>query len=82
MSQVTIRDLSPEVEALLRERARFEGRSLSKVASELLTEASGFDADRRKRDLSRFFGTWSGEEVAAFETTQSSFGDIDRNLWE
>lgn len=78
---MTIRDLSPDVEAHLRERARIEGRSLSKVASELLAEAAGFDDGRKKRDLSRYSGTWSAEEASAFETTQAAFGEIDQELW-
>lgn len=82
MSQVTIRDLSPAVEAHLRERARIEGRSLSKVAAELLAEAAGMGEGGRMRDLSRFSGFWSAEEAAAFEATQKPFGALDSELWE
>ncbi|HUW41449.1 MAG TPA: hypothetical protein VMV90_10585 [Rectinemataceae bacterium] len=82
MSQVTIRDLSPEVEAHLRERARIEGRSLSKVAAELLAEAAGLDqGGGKRRDLSRFAGSWSAEEAAAFEAAQGAFGELDPELW-
>jgi hypothetical protein len=81
MSQVTIRDLSPAVEAHLREKARIEGRSLSRVASELLAEAAGLGEGGKRRDLSRFSGAWSAEEAAAFEATQKSFGAVDEELW-
>jgi hypothetical protein len=82
MSQVTIRDLPPVVEAHLRERARIEGRSLSRVASDLLAEASGLGGSDKKRDLSRFSGAWTAEDAAAFETTQKIFGTVDVELWE
>jgi hypothetical protein len=81
MSQISIRDLLPAVEAHLRERARIEGRSLSQVASDLLAEASGLSRSNKKRNLSSFAGTWSAEEAAAFEATQDAFGEIDEELW-
>jgi len=81
MSQISIRDLSPAVEAHLRERARIEGRSLSQVASDLLAEASGLGCSNKKRDLSRFAGTWSADEAAAFAATQKRFTEIDAELW-
>jgi len=81
MSQISIRDLLPAVEAHLRERARIEGRSLSQVASDLLAEASGLSRSNKKRNLSSFAGTWSAAEAAAFEVTQGAFGEIDEELW-
>jgi plasmid stability protein len=82
MSQVTIRDLPPAVEAHLREKARIEGRSLSKVASDLLAEASGLGGGDKKRNLAHFSGSWSAEDAAAFEATQKIFGAVDVELWE
>jgi hypothetical protein len=84
MSQITIRDLSPAVEAHLRERVRIEGQSLSKVAAELLAEATGLrdGPSFKKRDLSRFSGSWSAEEARAFEATQKSFESIDEDMWK
>jgi hypothetical protein len=81
VSQISIRDMSPAVEAHLRERARLEGCSLSRVASELLAEASGLDGGTKKRDLSRFAGTWTAEEAADFEATQGGFYAIDSEVW-
>jgi hypothetical protein len=81
MSQVTIRDLSPAVEAHLREVARTKGQSLSKVVSELLAAASGLGEGNRKRDLSSFSGTWTAEEAQAFEVSQKLFEAIDPELW-
>jgi len=82
MSQVTLRDLPPAVEAHLRERARIEGRSLSKVASELLAEASGLGCEGgKRRDLSRFAGGWSAEEAAAFAASTAQFELIDEEAW-
>jgi plasmid stability protein len=81
MSQIAVRDLSPTVEAHIRERARIEGRSLSAVVSELLAEATGLGTGERRRDLSRFSGSWSAEDLAEFEATQGDFERIDPELW-
>jgi plasmid stability protein len=41
MSQITIRDLEPQVERYIRQRAAKEGVSLSRAASRLLAKAAG-----------------------------------------
>ncbi len=81
MSQIAVRDLSPAVEAHIRERARLEGRSLSAVASELLALATGLGASAGCRDLSRFSGSCSAEDLAEFEATQGDFERIDPEHW-
>jgi hypothetical protein len=76
-----VREGFETIEAHLRERARIEGRSLSQVASDLLAEASGLGCSNKKRDLSRFAGTWNAEEAEAFAVTQRPFSEIDAEIW-
>jgi plasmid stability protein len=80
MSQITLRDLPAPVEEHLRARAEIEGRSLSKVASELLAESLGLKEGRR--DLSKFSGLWSAEERAIFDRSVAAFDEIDMELWD
>jgi hypothetical protein len=54
---------------------------LSQIASDLLAEASGLGRSNKKRDLSRFAGTWNAEEADAFAATQKPFSQIDAELW-
>ena len=82
MSQITIRDLSPPVEAHLRERARLEGLSISAMASEILAEAIGVGPEGKRRDLSSFVGFWSAEEANQFEASQETFERIDEETWK
>jgi plasmid stability protein len=79
MPQLTLRDLPEPVEAHLRERARIEGRSLSKVASDLLAESLGLKEGRR--DLGRFAGAWSAEEAEEFDRAMAPFEDVDDEVW-
>lgn len=81
MSQISICDLSPPVEAHLRERARIEGRSLSAVASEILSEAIGIGGEGERRDLSAFLGLWTKEEALKFEASQEIFEKVDEETW-
>lgn len=83
MSQITIRDLSPQIEAIVRRRAMDEGISVSKAISEMLTAAVGLEPhDKRYRDLSSLSGTWSAEEAAEFDRTQEYFQRIDEDDWK
>jgi plasmid stability protein len=79
MSQVTLRDLPAPVEAYLRERARLEGRSLSKVASDILAESLGLE--EKRRNLGRFAGLWNEAEAAAFDRTTELFEVVDKDVW-
>ena len=73
--QYTIRNVPPELDAALRERARQEGRSLNDVVVETLRRDLGLSGERsRKRDLSSFAGlefigdaAFSGGVQARFE---------------
>jgi len=83
MSQITIRDLAPQVEALVRQRASKEGVSMSRTISEMLAELTGLKPmDKRYRDLSALSGTWSAVEAAEFNRTQEYFGQIDEEVWK
>lgn len=79
MSRLTLRDLPEQVETLPRERVRLEGRSLSKVASDLLAESLGLKEGRR--NLGRFAGAWSAEETAEFERATAPFEEMDKEVW-
>jgi plasmid stability protein len=48
MGAMTVRNLDPKVAAVLRERARAEGRSMNDLVVEILTRAAD-DDDRRRR---------------------------------
>ena len=78
--QYTLRNIPPELDAALRERARREGRSLNEIAVEALRRDAGLTGERpRKRDLSSFAGTWI--EDPAVEEALSDQRRIDERLW-
>ena len=84
MSQLTLRKIPAPVDKRLRLHARQAGQSLNKAAVQLLSRALGLEQpehSRRKRDLSRFAGVMSEEQVREFEKNTQAFESIDREMW-
>jgi len=82
MSQITIRNLPPEVEQRLRLEARRSGTSLNKTVIRLLNEATGVEPRcGPKRDLSSVAGQWDDQQVDEFQRATEIFGQVDEELW-
>jgi hypothetical protein len=86
MSQITIRDLPPEVEKTIRKESKRKGVSLNKVVVSLLERTIGVQkkgAERKiYRDLDRLSGTWSKKEAEKFENNLRSQRQIDEEIWK
>lgn len=75
--QYTIRDVPPAVDALLREKARRQNKSLNQVALEALSGGTGVQA--HYDDLDGFFGSWIAD--AAVDEALKDQRRIDEGLW-
>lgn len=83
MSQLTIRNLPPEIEQAIRRRARERHISINQSITELLSEAMGIPKSAEKqRDLSDLAGTWSDEEAQEFEEALRRQRGIDEEIWQ
>ena len=83
MSQITIRNINPQVERILRKKARKEHISLSEAANNLINQALGFDAGSEKlRNLDHLAGAWSLEDLQEFENSQEDFSTIEDEVWK
>ncbi len=79
--QYTIRKIPRQVDRILRERARAEGKSLNQVAIEALQAATGTSgAPLRRRDLSDIAGTWIKDP--AVEAALRDQDRIDPEAWK
>jgi len=75
--ELNIEKLPTLVSAALTRRAAEEGQSVSEVAVETLAKGLGVGGPgTRKRDLSRFSGTWI--EDRAIDTALQAFEEIDQ----
>ena len=78
--QYTIRNIPRALDAMLRDRARKEGRSLNETVIEALARAMGFSREPvRSRDLSSIAGSWI--EDPEFDRAIEDQDRIDEDLW-
>lgn len=79
--QYTIRGISVELDAVLRERARAAGKSLNEVAIEALAEsAGGIRPPRQRRNLDDIAGSWKRDK--AFDEAIVAQDQVDEDLWK
>ncbi len=84
MTAITLRNIPPELQEVIRKRAGKDGLSLNKTVIRMLEEAAGQRAAPGRElhdDLDHLAGTWSEEEAKVFETSLSEQRRIDRDLW-
>jgi hypothetical protein len=78
--QYTIRNVPKRLDAMLRDRAKKEGKSLNEMVIEALARAMGFSKEPiRRRDLSGVAGTWV--EDPEFDRAIEDQDRIDEDLW-
>jgi plasmid stability protein len=80
MKTLTIRNLPQEVAKALEQEKRHRGRSLNQTVIDLLAQGLGVGAPR-SNGLARLAGSWSAEELAAFDAAVAPFEQIDDELW-
>ncbi len=78
--QYTLRNIPERLDALLRERARGEGRSLNDVVIEALLQSMGLSGQPvRRRNLESFVGCWVKDPQA--ERCLEDQRLVDAELW-
>jgi hypothetical protein len=79
--QYTLRNVPEIVDAVLRRRAREQGKSLNQVAIETLALGAGVTGSRRRqRDLKDVAGTWRTDR--AFDRALAAQDTVDEALWK
>jgi len=70
MNSITIHGLDPQLEKLIKEKAKLNGTSINKTVKSLLEKSLGVkpvDKNDHKREFEGFFGKWSRSELQEFE---------------
>jgi len=79
---LTIRNLDPETDKVLREKARREGKSINAVVLEIL-QAGLLPARKRcYHDLDALVGAWSSDEADRFDAALDQMSVIDEDVWK
>jgi hypothetical protein len=83
MNQITLRKIPKRVDVLIRSISVKQNKSINKTIIILLEKALGLkDDSNKKRNLSKFSGTWSNAEFDEFEKNTKIFSKIDKEIWE
>jgi hypothetical protein len=82
MRHLTIRKVPPELAIALEAEKRRRGASLNRTVLDLLAQALGVGAQEKQTNgLGELAGTWSQEELEAFERAIELTEQIDEELW-
>ena len=77
--QYTIRSVPAALDAVLREKARRQRKSLNQVVLEALSGGAGVLAETRYSDLDGFFGSWISDK--AVDQALEDQRRIDEGIW-
>ncbi|MGD8388581.1 MAG: hypothetical protein PVG49_15660 [Desulfobacteraceae bacterium] len=85
MTQITLRGMEPELEALIRKKAKKSGKSLNKVILDMISENTGRKSgkvDALSISLKRLAGGWDEKEALQFFDSIKSCEQIDEAMWK
>lgn len=83
LKAITLRNIPPDLQKILVEKAECEGLSLNKVVLRMLEEAAGLSADRFRvhRELDDLAGTWATDEADRFDASIVDQRWVDEEIW-
>lgn len=85
MSQITLRGLNPDIEKMIRLKARKSKKSLNQVIQEMLQQKMDSVKEKpspRGQSLKNLAGGWSAQEVAEFFESTKPCEQIDEEMWK
>jgi hypothetical protein len=85
MKAITLRNLPPQLDRTIRERAKKKGVSVNKVVIGLLQDHLGESERktvRRYHDLDDLSGSWTRQEAEAFDRALEKQRGIDLEMWK
>jgi hypothetical protein len=86
MSSITLHNLEDSLYALLKQKARKEGKSLNRTIQELLTESVGLkrkaEKSGKKDVYTELCGSMSPEELKKMEEAEEEFEAIEEKDWK
>ena len=80
MTQITLRGLEPEIERTIRRMAKESGKSLNRVALDMIKKSTGSDKRPPADSLRKLAGGWSEKDAVEFLESIKSCDQIDEEL--
>lgn len=85
MKTITIRGIDPELDRVIKSRARQDSLSVNQWVLQTLKKVTGMGKQpvfKKHNDLDALAGGWSKEEVKAFHANTKIFQRIDEDVWK
>ncbi len=84
MKAITLRNLPPELERVIRRTAEKKGTSISRAVISLLEVSTGVRNKKKvlHHDLDALVGSWTREEASEFDHALAAQRRIDPDLWK
>lgn len=82
MSSITLHNLKPDLDKMIKKKAKSEGLSINKTVQKLLQQALGLNSEGQKEDFSEFCDIWSAAEYEEFISNAGDFDRIDEEDWK
>jgi len=84
MTQITLRGIDPEIEREIRRIAKESGKSLNRVAQDMINKATGLNTKNKRPaadSLRKLAGGWSEKDALEFLESIKSCKQIDEEMW-
>jgi predicted HicB family RNase H-like nuclease len=84
MKSITIHNLDDELDALIREKSKKEGKSLNKTIQSLLKQSLGLQKEKNdyRNEYIEFFGIWTEEDEKEFMKNTAELNQVNSGDWE
>jgi HicB family len=85
MKTITIRGIDPELDRVIKSRAKQNSLSVNQWVLQTLKKVTGRGKEpvfKKHHDLDALAGGWDKEEVEAFQKNTEIFERIDEDVWK
>jgi len=85
MKTITIRGIDPELDRMIKSRAKQSNLSVNQWILQTLKKVTGMGKEpvfKKYSDLDALAGGWSKEEAKAFQKNTKIFERIDEDIWK
>jgi len=85
MKTMTIRGIEPELDRVIKSRAKQNNLSVNQWILQALKKVTGMGKEpvfKKHTDLDGLAGGWSKEEVKSFQKNTQIFERIDEDVWK
>lgn len=84
MRSITVHNIDEVTSTLIEQKSKEWGLSLNKTIQRLIKESLGIPSiqQSKREEFAEFFGAWTEQDLAEFETRTADSRQVDKRDWE